>query len=150
LEQASLMTSINYVRFFAGAMVAAVFYFIADGFIHGKVLGEDHKAAITGAGKPLREDPSNFVYFAVFDLGKGVVVMLLYTAALTRFGSGVTTAVWAGAVGWLAIEALPNIANMPFPFYPKSVYWKWIALELVPMLIGAMLGGWIYKEPPVS
>ena len=72
--------------------------------------------------------------------------MLLYTAARARFGPGVKTAVWAGVVGWLAIEVLPNLANMPLPFYPKVIYWEWMALEFVPMIVGAIIGGWIYKE----
>jgi len=140
------MGKINYGRLIVAAIVAAIFFFIADGLIHGKILGEAHKAAITGAGKEVREDPTSFVYFAAFDLGKGLVVMLLYTAARARFGPGVKTAVWAGVVGWLAIEVLPNLANMPLPFYPKVIYWEWMALEFVPMIVGAIIGGWIYKE----
>jgi hypothetical protein len=140
------MATINYGRLIASIILASVFYFVADGVIHGKFLGADHKAAITGAGKQVKEDPTAFAYFAAFDLGKALVVMLLYVAGRARFGPGPTTAIWAGIVGWLAIEVLPNIANMPFPFYPKSVYWKWIALEFVPMVLGALLGGWVYKE----
>jgi hypothetical protein len=128
-------------------LAAAVLYFAADGFIHGKLLGDEHRAAITGAGKPLKEDPKNYLYFAAFDLGKALVVMLLYTAARARFGPGLTAAIWAGLVAWFAIEMLPNIANMPFPFYDKSTYWKWGALEIVPMVLGAIAGGWIYREP---
>lgn len=103
-------------------------------------------AAITGAGKPIQNDPTAYAYFAIFDLGKGLVVLLVYVAARSRFGAGVKTAVWTGLIAWLAIEALPQIANMPFPFYEKSFYWKWIALEIVPMMIGAVLGASIYKE----
>jgi len=36
---------------------------------------------------------------------------------------------------------------MPFPFYEKAFYWKWIGFEFVPMIVGAILGAWIYKEP---
>ena len=140
------MGKINYGRLIVAALVAAVFYFIADGMIHGKVLAEAHKAAITGAGKEMREDPTSFVYFAAFDLGKALVVMLLYVTARSRFGPGVSTAIFAGVVGWFAIEVVPNLANLPFPFYPKSVYWEWMAITFVPMVVGAILGGWIYKE----
>ena len=140
------MGKINYARLVAGAILAAIFYFIADGFIHGAILGSYHMAAITAAGKPLQPDPTAYVYFAIFDLGKGLVALLVYVAARSRFGAGVKTAVWSGLLVWLAIEALPQIANMPFPFYEKSFYWKWIALELVPCVIGAILGAAIYKE----
>jgi hypothetical protein len=144
------MGQINYGRVIAGAIVAAIFYFIADGFIHGALLGQEHKSAILNAGKPLEHDPSAYFYFAAFDLGKGLVVLLIYAAARPRFGPGPTTAIWAGLVAWFAIEALPQIAMMPFPFYEKSFYVRWLALEIVPMVIGAILGAWVYKEPAAA
>jgi hypothetical protein len=137
---------INYGRLIAGAVLAAVFYFIADGFIHGALLGEYHMAAVTNAGYPIKEDPTAYFYFGLFDLGKGLVAMLIYVAARSRFGAGVKTAVWAGLVAWLAVEVLPSISWMPFPFYEKSFWIKVMALEIVPMVIGAILGAWIYKE----
>ncbi|HXL82171.1 MAG TPA: hypothetical protein VN951_14940 [Pyrinomonadaceae bacterium] len=144
------MGRINYGRLIAGALLAAVFYFIADGTIHGALLGKYHLAAIVGAGYPAKPDPNAYFYFALFDLGKGLVAMLIYVAARSRFGAGVKTAMWAGLVAWLAIEVLPSIEWMPFPFYEKSFFVKVIALELVPMVIGAILGAWIYKEQVTS
>ncbi|MGI8837238.1 MAG: hypothetical protein ACR2H4_11455 [Pyrinomonadaceae bacterium] len=141
------MGNINYGRLIAGALLAAVFYFIADGTIHGAVLENDHMAAITAAGKPVVHDPTAYFYFAVFDLGKGLVAMLIYVAARVPCKPGPKTAVVAGLITWLAVEVLPAIAAMPFPFYEKSFYLKVIAFELVPMVIGAILGAWVYKEP---
>ncbi len=131
------MGKINHGRVIAGAIAAGIFYFIANGFIHGAVLGREHMAAITGAGKAVQHDPTSYVYFAAFDLGKGLVAVLLYAAARPRFGPGVKTAIWAGLVAWFAIEALPQ--NL-----------KWIALEIVPMAVGAILGAWIYREPAAA
>jgi hypothetical protein len=144
------MGKINYGRLVLGAIVAAVFYFIADGFIHGAILGPSHMAAIAALGKPIVPDPTAYFYFAVFDLGKGFVVLLIYTAARTRFGPGIKTAIWSGLLAWFAIEALPQISEMPFPFYAKSFYVKWIALELIPMVLGALLGAWLYRAPNVE
>ena len=140
------MGKINYGRLIAGALLAAVFYFIADGTIHGALLGKYHLAAIVGAGYPVKPDPTAYFYFALFDLGKGLVAMLIYVAARSRFGAGVKTAVWTGLVAWLAIEVLPSIEWMPFPFYGKSFWVKVMALEILPMVVGAILGAWIYKE----
>jgi hypothetical protein len=141
------MSRINYGRLFAGTLVAAVFYFIADGFIHGALLGPYHLAAVTRAGYPVTADNTAYIYFALFDLGKGLVALLIYVAARARFGPGIRTAAWAGVVAWLATAVLPSLEWLPFPFYEKSFFVKVIALELVPLVIGAILGAWIYKEP---
>ena len=136
----------HYGRLFVATISLGVFYFIADGIIHGVFLGTEHKNAITGAGKPLVHNPASYAYFAFFDLGKAFAVVLLYAAVLPRAGAPVTAAIIAGLVGWFAVEALPAIAAMPFPFYEKSFYWKWIALELPPMVGGALLAAWIVKD----
>ena len=104
-------------------------------------------AAVANAGYPLTPDPTAYVYFALFDLGKGLVVMLIYVAARVPCGAGAKTAAIAGLIAWLAIEVLPAIAAMPFPFYEKSFHLRVITLELLPMMVGALLGAWIYKEP---
>jgi hypothetical protein len=139
------MGQINYARVVLAAIVAGIFYFLTDGAIH-TILGPYHMAAITGAGKPLVADPTAYIYFAIFDLGKGLVAMLIYAGARPRFGAGVKTAVWAGIVTWLAVCVFPSIASMPFPFYERIYFWKLMAMSVVPMILGAILGAWLYKE----
>jgi hypothetical protein len=140
------MGRINWARVTLGTILAGVFYFICDGVIHGAFLGQYHLAAVTGLKTQFTPDNSSYFYFAVFDLGKGLVAMLIYVFARARFGPGVKTAVWAGLVAWLALAVLPSIEWMPFPFYEKSFFVKVIALELLPMVIGTIIGAWIYKE----
>jgi hypothetical protein len=144
------MGQINYARVFLGAFIAGVVYFVCDGVIHGAILGAEHEAAIVGAGKPLIHDPTAYGYFALFDLGKGLVAMLFYAHARVRLGPGPVTAAWAGLFAWLAVEAIPAIAMMPFPFYAKFFYVKVMALEIVPMAVGAIAGAWPYKESAPS
>lgn len=144
------MGNVNYGRLIAGALLAAVVYFIADGTIHGAILGKYHMDAISGAGYPLKPDNTAYIYFVLFDLGKGLVTMLIYVAARVPCKPGPKTAVVAGLIAWLAIEVLPSVEWMPFPFYEKSFWMKVMALELLPMVIGAILGAWIYKEKVMS
>ena len=56
------MGKINVGRLIAGVLIAGIFYFLADGAIHGKLLGREHEAAITGAGKVVQHNPIAFVY----------------------------------------------------------------------------------------
>lgn len=144
------MGKINYGRVIAGTLLAGVFYFIADGVIHGVLLAGDYLAAMTRLGIPLEGDPTAYAYFAAFDFGKAFVAVFFYAAARPRFGPGIKTAVCSGLFAWLAVEALPSIAAMPFPFFEKSHHLKVMLLEIVPMVIGAILGAWIYREPPAA
>ena len=140
------MGNINTTRLLLATLVTGVLYFIFDGIIHGAILGAEHEAVIVAAGKPVEQDPTAFGYFALFDLGKGLVAMLFYVFARARLGAGPITAVWAGLITWLAVEVLPSIAQMPFPFYDKWFFVKSMALELIPMQVGALAGAWLYKE----
>ncbi len=141
------MGKVNYGRLILGMLVVGAFFFIADGCIHGPILGKYHMAAVAGWSKPFTPDNNALFYFALFDLGKALVVMLIYVAARVPCGPGPKTAIIAGLIAWLAVEVLPSIAWMPFPFYEKSFHLKVMALEIVPMVLGAILGAWLYKEP---
>ena len=144
------MGKTNYGRLILGAVVAGVIYFVCDGTIHGALLGQYHMAAVTRVTPNPTADNTSYIYFALFDLGKGLVAMLIYLAARARCGPGPKTAVWAGLVAWLAVEVLPSIEWMPFPFYEKSFFVKVMALELLPMVLGAVIGAWLYKDAVTS
>ncbi|HSS22164.1 MAG TPA: hypothetical protein VLL54_18990 [Pyrinomonadaceae bacterium] len=140
------MGKINYGRLILGTIVAGVFYFLTDGAIH-TMLGPYHLAAITGAGKATQpQDQMAFVYFAIYDLGKGLVALLVYAGVRPRFGAGLKTAAWAGVVTWLACIVVPTIAAIPFPFYEKIYFYKLMGLSIIPVIVGAILGAAIYKE----
>jgi len=139
------MGKINYARVVLGAIVAGVFYFLTDGVIH-TVLGPYHLAAIAGAGKALQGSSTDYIYFAVYDLVKGLVALLIYAGIRPRFGAGIKTAVWAGLVTWLACIVAPTIAAMPFPFYERAYFYKLMALSIIAVVLGAIIGAAIYKE----
>lgn len=141
------MGKINYARVVIGAIVVAVFYFLTDGVIH-TLLGQYHVNAITGAGKLVQAeaDKTSMFYFAAYDLCKGLVALLIYAGVRPRFGAGVKTAAWAGLVTWLACIVAPTIAAMPFPFYERIYFYKLIAMSLITVILGAIVGAAIYKE----
>jgi hypothetical protein len=139
------MGKINYGRAVIGIILTTIFYFLTDGVVH-KILGNYHMAAITGAGKVVQGSPTDYIYFAVYDLCKALVAVLIYVGIRPRFGPGVKTAVWAGAVAWLGCIVAPSIAAMPFPFYERVYFYKLIGMELVTMVVGAIIGAAIYKE----
>ncbi len=144
------MGNVNFGRLMLSAIVAGVIYFVCDGTIHGALLGQYHMAAVKAVNPNPTADNTAYIYFALFDLGKGLVAMLIYVSARVPCGAGPKTAAIAGLIAWLATEVLPSIEWMPFPFYDKSFFVKVIALELLPMVLGAVLGAWLYKGPVVA
>jgi hypothetical protein len=140
------MGTINTQHLLISVLVTAVAYFIFDGVVHGGILGAEYEAGMVAAGKTVEHDPTAYGYFALFDLGKAFLAMMIYVFARTRFGAGPVTAVWAGALTWLGVEALPALAQMPFPFFSKWFFVKLMALQIVPCIVGAAIGAYFYKE----
>jgi hypothetical protein len=140
------LEKIHTARLALATAVAAALYFVFDGVIHGAILGEAHAAAITAAGKPLTHDPTSYAYFAAYDLGKAFVALAFYAVGRVALGAGRTTGLYAGLVAWLAVEALPAIAAMPIPFYGKTFHLQLLSLELVPVVLGALVGCWLYER----
>ena len=75
------MSGINWGRVLAGGLVAAVLSFFSDGFLHEMLVGADWKAVYAHLGVP---EPAHggegIPYFAIFDLGRGLVPLVVYAA----------------------------------------------------------------------
>jgi hypothetical protein len=137
----------NIGRLILGGIVAAIIYFIGDGVVHGALL-KQHWASILGAinvdaDKALKTP----AIFGLYDLVKGLAAIWIYAAIRPRFGPGAGTAAIAGFVTWLVAIPLPLIGLIPMKFFPASLVALWSVYALVPMLIGAVAGAWLYREP---
>ena len=99
------MPKINWVRVIVGGLVVAAICFFSDGLLHEKLLGTDWKAAYDNLGAAPPEPHSiSLVYFAVFELGRGLLSMFLYVLMRPHWRPGPKTAALAGAVAWLAFS----------------------------------------------
>lgn len=134
-------------RLILGGIVAAIIYFIGDGVVHG-VLLKDHWASILGAinvdAEKALKTPQ---IFGIYDLIKGIAAVWVYAAIRPRFGAGPGTAVIAGVVVWLAAIPLPLIGLIPMKFFSAEFVALWSAYAIVPMILGALVGAWLYREP---
>lgn len=136
----------NIGRLIVGGIVAAIIYFIGDGVVHGALL-KQHWASILGAinvdAEKALKTPA---IFGLYDLIKGFAAVWIYAAIRPRFGPGVGTAIIAGLITWLVAIPLPLIGLIPMKFFPPSFVALWSAYAIVPMIIGAVVGAWIYRE----
>src|SRR5262245_26100592 len=99
------MSRLNWGRFAAGGLIASLIAFMTDGFLHEHLIHQHWEALLGGLRNgPPEHDPSAFLYFGIFELGRGFLSMFLYVTMRTRFGAGPMTALWAGVVSWLAFS----------------------------------------------
>ena len=84
------MKRINFSRVLLGGILAGVLLFMADGFIHSKLLHEHWMAAMKAAGRSVEaeEHGSDMLYFAAFELLRGLALAWVYSVFRTHYGPG--------------------------------------------------------------
>ncbi len=142
---------INWSRLAIGALVVTIICFLTDGFIHEQVLGSDWENVYRGLGtSPPPHDPSGLVYFLIFEIGRGVLSMLLYATMRTHFGAGPKTAVLAAIAAWFAFSITAPAQFIPLRFFSTSLWLKAAALQLVTSIIATLAGAALYKDVTTS
>ena len=141
------MIKINYGRVVVGGLVAAVILFLTDGFFHEKVVNADWQAVYAGLGvaEP-KHDPFSLVYFAIFELGRGLISIYLYSMMRSCCGPGPKTAAFAGIVAWLAFSVTGPAQFIPLGFYSHALWIKVGALQLVTSIVAAIAGAFLYRD----
>lgn len=145
------MSGINWGRVCVGGLVAALVAFVTDGFLHEKLLAADWKAVYDALGaSPPQHGSGGLAYFAVFELGRGLVTMLLYALLRTPFGPGPRTAALAGAAAWVAFSLTGPAQFIPLGFFSHALWWKAGAFQLLTSVLAALAGAALYKAPKFS
>lgn len=142
------MARINWVRLIAGGLVAAIIMFFTDGFIHERLVRADWRAVYAGLGaaEPAPHAMS-MAYFALFELGRGLISMLFYATMRTHFGAGPKTAVLAGIASWIAFSLTGPAQFIPLGFFSTALWMKVGAMHLVTSILATIVGAAMYKDP---
>jgi hypothetical protein len=143
------MGKISARRVIFGGIVAGIICFLGDGVVHG-ILLKDRWAQIMAAlgksgGDIGRQHPG---YFLAYDLLKGLLAVWFYAAARPRFGSGTKTALLAAFTIWLLVIPIPTLGLLPMAFFSGGFVVLWSLYGLVPIVIGTLIGAWIYRDAP--
>ena len=141
------MASINWGRLILGGLVAAIMMFFADGFIHERLVSADWRAVYAGlnAAEP-EPHGSSMVYFALFELGRGLIAMMFYATMRTHFGPGPKTAVLAGLASWVAFSLTGPAQFIPLGFFSTALWMKVGAMHLVTSIVSTIVGAAMYKD----
>lgn len=142
------MPRINWGRLILGGVIAAIMMFFADGFIHERLVRTDWQAVYAGL-RATEPEPhgASMAYFALFELGRGLISMLFYATMRTHFGPGPKTAVLAGIASWIAFSLTGPAQFIPLGFFSTALWFKVGALHLVTSIVSAIAGAAMYKDP---
>lgn len=145
------MSGINWGRVLVGGLLAAVLCFFSDGFLHEKLLHADWQAVFARLGVPEPgHESGGLAFFALYDLGRGLVAVFVYVAMRSRFGPGPATAAWAGVVAWIAFSVTGPAQFVPMGFLSNALWVKAAAYQLVTSVLATIAGAAIYQEPASS
>ena len=143
------MKRINYGRVLLGGVLAGVLLFMADGFIHSKLLHEHWMAAMKAAGRSVEaeEHGSDMLYFAAFELLRGVAIAWIYAVMRAQCGPGPKTAICATLAVWAIMFPIFFLQEVPLGFYSTTLLTLWSLYEIVPSVIAGLVAGALYKDP---
>lgn len=141
------MSGINWSRLIIGGLIAAVICFLTDGFFHESVVSADWKAVYEnlGAREP-RETAASMAYFAIFELGRGLISLFIYALMRQPFKPGPKTAALAGVVAWLAFSLTGPAQFIPLEFYSNALWGKVAAFQLITSIVATIAGAALYKD----
>lgn len=143
--------TVNWGRFIVGGIIASIIAFVSDGFFHESIVKADWKAvyAALGATEPT-ENAASMIYFAVFELGRGFIAMLLYVLMRPTCKPGPKTAAWAGVIIWIAFSLTGPAQFIPLGFFSNALWIKVGAFQLVTSIVAAIAGAALYKDSGTS
>lgn len=139
--------SINWIRLIIGGLIASVILFVTDGFFHERVVAADWTAVYHGLGvtEP-RHNAMGLVYFAIFELGRGFLSLVLYVLMRPCCQPGPKTAVLAGILAWVAFSVAGPAQFIPLGFFSNALWLKVGAFQLITSVLAAIAGAWVYKD----
>jgi len=141
------MGKINWGRLLIGGLVAGVvmnLLFYAGWVLLVRRVVSD---ALQAVGRPLEESVGGTVIMVVLSFLIGIVAIWLYAAIRPRFGPGLGTATMAGVAAGILCGVLPDIGwGSTLRLIPTTVWVTDAVTSLVVVVIGTILGAWLYQE----
>ena len=139
--------AMNSGKVVVGGLVAGVVMNVGDFLINTQILAADNTAFL----KRLNLDPavmeslSGMLPWIVVDFLMGVLLVWTYAAIRPRFGPGVSTAIIAALIPFLAVTlVLAGFTSMGV--FTTGMFIKGSIAALVNTSIGSVAGAWVYTE----
>jgi hypothetical protein len=139
--------AMNSGKVVVGGLVAGVVMNVGDFLINTQILVADNTAFL----KRLNLDPaameslSGMLPWIVVDFLMGLLLVWTYAAIRPRFGPGVSTAIIAALIPFIAVTlVLAGFTSMGV--FTTGMFIKGSIAALVNTSIGSVAGAWVYTE----
>jgi len=142
------MEKMNWGRVIGGGLLAGLVMNISEAALHGGMLAQDGVDLYKSLGLTLAPQPAELVTVISMTFVIGIATVWLYAAIRPRYGAGPKTAICAGLAVWLLAHLWSGVylsAGFPGLVTPKLA-WLPVVWGLVEAPLGALAGGWVYKE----
>ncbi len=143
------MQKISCSRMILGGLLAGLVINICEFLVDGLVLGDQWTTVLKNLGRPAMGAGAT-ASFVVWGFLVGICALWLYASLRPRMGPGPRTAVFAGVAVWIIGSLLPTIPAVGMHLFPYHLLGYDLALTLVEMVAGAVIGAWLYKEPAAA
>jgi MFS family permease len=148
LEQISFeeaaMGKINWTRVILGGLVAGFIINVFESVLNGVILAKHIEAAISALGRQMSGGAA--ALFIAWGFLVGIFAIWLYAAIRPRYGAGPKTAACAGAAVWGLGYLLAAATPLALHLFPRRIIAIGLAVGLVEVIIGTLVGGWLYRE----
>ncbi len=139
------MQGINRRRWLIGGIAAGALIWVLDG--SGSILYvESMEAAMTAHGLSTDTSVRVVLLSVAVSLIVGLAVVFFYALARARLGPGPRTAVIVAIALWISGSLVSLIGYDMIGLYPRHLLLGWALVALVAVILGSLLGAWIYRE----
>ena len=139
------MGDIHVQRWLAGGIAAGAVIMVIEG-VASALYEEGMLAALAGHDLTLPTSARAYAAMVMGCLLTGLALTFFYAAARPRLGPGPKTAMIVALVFWLG-GVLPMLSGYELiELFPSRMIALWSAIGLVELTLGALAGGWVYRE----
>lgn len=140
------MEKTNWLRVIAGGLLAGVVVNVFEYVLNGVILKDRWAEAMKLLGRTQPYTAGEMAAFVIWGFLVGIFAIWLYVAIRPRYGPGPKTAVTAGVAVWLLGYLLNSIPVIAMHLFPRRLMAYGLAVGLVEVVAGTVLGAWLYKE----
>ena len=138
------MRKINWPRMILGGVVAGLIINAFEYVLNGVVLAKDMEAATNALGRHI--GGPELLMFTTWAFLVGIIAVWLYAAIRPRYGAGPKAAVCAAIAVWCLAYLLADVTPFALKLFPTRVMVIGLAVGLVEVIVGTMVGAWLYRE----